>query len=85
MHKLYPQIRLPYLEPEGWLVNSSEGKDPETLNKYKYMVVEFLKYVTMRNETLKKSKIVRIFVGLMDSTPLDFKKYENTAKPKIFK
>ena len=27
IQKIYPHIRLPYLEPEGWLVNSSEGKD----------------------------------------------------------
>ena len=84
LHKLYPHIRLPYLEPEGWLVNSSEARDPETLNNYKYMVVEFLKYVCMRNEVLRKSKIVRIFVGMMDSNPTDFKKYENIIRPKVF-
>lgn len=45
---LYPHVRLPYLEPEGWLT-SSEGKDSETLAKYKWMVVDFLKYAIMRN------------------------------------
>lgn len=28
LQKIYPHIRLPYLEPEGWLVNSCEAKDP---------------------------------------------------------
>lgn len=46
------------------------------------MIVEFLKYIMMRNETLKKSKIVRIFVGMLEGTPTDFKKYENIQKPK---
>lgn len=48
------------------------------------MVIEFLKYITIRNELLKKSKIVRIFTGLIEGTPTDFKKYENIAKPKTF-
>ncbi len=34
-----PHLRLPYLEPEGWLMNSSEGKDPEMLIKYKWMAI----------------------------------------------
>lgn len=48
------------------------------------MIVEFLKYIAIRNDLLKNSKIVRIFTGLIESTPTDFKKYENIAKPKIF-
>ncbi len=39
------------------------------------MIVEFLKYITIRNDLLKKSKIVRIFTGLVDGNPTDFKKY----------
>ena len=37
LQKLYPFLRLPYLEPEGW-INSSEGRDPDTLQKYKWMI-----------------------------------------------
>lgn len=37
LQKFYPFLRFPYLEPEGW-ISSSEGRDPETLTKYKWMV-----------------------------------------------
>lgn len=75
---------MPYLEPQGWLVSSSEGKDPEILNKYKYQVIEFFKYILITNETLKKSKIVRIFTGLHEHHNSDIKKYETIPKPKKF-
>ena len=84
LQKIYPHIRMPYLEPEGWLVNTSEGRDQDTLNKFKYMIIEFLKYITMRNDTLKRSKVVRIFTGFNDANPADFKKYENISRPKKF-
>lgn len=54
LRRLYPFLRLPYLESEGWL-SSSEGKDPETLTKYKWMVEEFIRFIIVKSEELKNS------------------------------
>lgn len=62
LQKYYPFLRLPYLEPEGWL-NSSEGRDSETLIKYKWMVEEFIKYCLLKSKELKDCELVRILCG----------------------
>lgn len=49
LQKFYPFLRLPYLEAEGWM-SSSEGRDPETLAKYKWMVEEFIRYVLLKSK-----------------------------------
>jgi hypothetical protein len=48
------------------------------------MIIEFLKYITIRNDILKKSRIVKIFIGLSEDNEKDLKKYENIIKPKQF-
>jgi hypothetical protein len=49
LRTIFPHVRIPYLEPEGW-VTTSEGKDTEMLAKYKWMILDFLKYIIMRHE-----------------------------------
>lgn len=63
LQRLFPFLRLPFLEAEGWL-GSSEGKDPETLTKYKWMVEEFMRFVIVKSEELRMSEVVRFFCGL---------------------
>lgn len=62
LSKMFPFIRFPYLEPEGWLT-SSEGKDPEILTKYKWMVEEFMRFILLRSNELRDNPLVRNFCG----------------------
>jgi hypothetical protein len=88
LQRLFPFLRLPFLESEGWL-GSSEGKDPETLAKYKWMVEEFLRYVIVKSEELRQCEVVRFFCGLTkkEYSKDEFRKkldaYEAVPRPKF--
>jgi hypothetical protein len=43
-----------------------------------------MKYITIKNELLKKSRVVRIFIGLDENNVHQLKKYEGILKPKLF-
>jgi hypothetical protein len=48
------------------------------------MILDFLKYITIRNDVLKKTKIVKSFIGLTEDSDKELKKYESGVKPKQF-